>query len=294
MHTQTDGDVPRGLPGPAALFPAALGLGLYLLTLSVEVLLGASIRWLLVFIGAATIGIFLPIGQGAEQGAWLAAMAPLLCSAIALVLPGRGWLWRRRLGTRRPSEEEKRALEDAAALLGHPFVPGVRIIDQPLPLALTRGRNLIISRPLIELESLPAVLAHELGHLSSLDARLTEALARLRLWGDPFAPTDDEPADHAGGALLAVTRWTTCLAGGGSGELLLAPLWATYWRRREYAADAHAASLGMGEDLAQHLADIEQPLDFSRSCLPFNRAEHPPIALRIERLLATANGAVSE
>lgn len=55
---------------------------------------------------------------------------------------------------------------------------------------------------------------------------------------------------------------------------------------REYAADAYAASLGQGEDLARHLADFEQPLDFPRRRFPLDLAEHPPVALRIERLTA--------
>ena len=55
---------------------------------------------------------------------------------------------------------------------------------------------------------------------------------------------------------------------------------------REYAADAYAASLGQAEDLARYLSDNELPFDLPQPRLPFNRAEHPPVAMRIERLLA--------
>jgi len=66
---------------------------------------------------------------------------------------------------------------------------------------------------------------------------------------------------------------------------LLSPLWAAHWRSREYAADAYAASLGQAEDLARHLADFEQPFDVPQPGLLIKAASHPPIALRIERLL---------
>jgi Zn-dependent protease with chaperone function len=293
MHTQTDGDLPRGPTGLAVLLPAAAGLGLFLLTLSVEVLLGAGARWLLVFLGAATIGLIAPIGQSAELLAWFAAAVPLVWSALALIIPGGGWLWRRRLGARQPTADEEGAVLDAIEILGYAEPPLVQVVDQPLPVALTRGRTLVLSRTLIEIESVPAVLAHELGHLVSLDARLTEALARLRLWDDPLAPPDDE-IDPGASVLLGILRRTVRLAGGGSGERLLTPAWTAYWRAREYAADRFAAALGQGEDLAQHLGDFEQAFDFAESRLPFDRCGHPPVAHRVDRLLASSELAVSE
>ena len=302
MHTQAK-NAPEHRTGTASTFPAAAGLGLYLLTLSVEVLLGASSRWLLTYLGAATIGTLVPLGLSAEALAWASALAPLAWSALGLLWPGQERLWRRRVGARRPSAEEAAALADAFTMLeacGGPPPVVAWVLDTPLPAAAMRGRTLILSHALFESDSLPAVLAHELGHADSLDGRLTEALARLTICEDPLAPPTDASGgeaaadDEAGGVLWNTLRWTLRLACGGTGQRLLTPLWAGHWRAREYAADAYAASLGQGEDLARHLADYEQALDFARPSLPFNRSQHPPVAHRIERLRDVSFAAVSE
>jgi Zn-dependent protease with chaperone function len=303
MHTRTESNQLHRR-SRAISAGAASGLALYLLTLSGEAMLGAGVRWLLVYLGAATVGAIVPLGLSAEALAWIAAAAPLVYSTLGLARPSRGRLWCRRLGARRPSAEEAIALDDALALLrsvdsGLPGPGACYVLDDPLPGAAVRGHTLILSRGLLESESLAAVLAHELGHANSLDGRLTEALNRLQLWGDPLAPVRGEggvevgvgfDADPRGGLLWALLRWTMRLAGGSSGERLLGPLWAAHWRAREYAADAYAASLGQAEDLARHLADQEQPFDAPQPSVFFNRAEHPPVALRVERLGAIAEG----
>jgi hypothetical protein len=48
--------------GRAVFSGADSGLALYLLTISGEVMLGASVRWLLVYLGAATVGAGFPSG----------------------------------------------------------------------------------------------------------------------------------------------------------------------------------------------------------------------------------------
>lgn len=298
MHAQTE-SAQEHRAGPTAVLPAATGLGLYLLTLAAEALLGAGTRWLLAYLGATVVGAFAPLPLSAEQVALLAAFAPLVWSVSGLLSPGRGSVWRRRLGARRPSAEEEMAVADAIALLRStdPSLPGpaaIHVLDDPLPGAAVRGRALVLNRALIESESLAAVLAHELGHVLTLDGRLTEALNRLALWGDPLAPPQARGEggggaqpypDPAGGLLWGLMRWALRLAGGSFAQGLLNPLWAVYWRSREYAADAYAASLGQAEDLARHLADYEQPFDAPQPGLLFNSAQHPPVALRIERLL---------
>lgn len=297
MHTQAESDR-RVRRGPAPALSAATGVLLYLLTLLGEGMLGATTRWLLAWLGAATVGAIVPLGLSAEQLAWIAALGPLAWSLLALIAPGGGWLWRRRLGARRPSGEEAMAIEDAHAMLG--FVdaglpePSVFVLDDPLPAGASRGRAVLLSRGLLESDSAPAVYAHELAHLRSLDARLTEALERLEPWGDPLGPLEPQrgaevPAagrDRPRGFLLGCLRWALRLAGGGCAEALLHPLWAAYWRHREHAADAHAASLGQADDLARYLADHELPFDPPQRRLLLNRAEHPPVAHRIERLTA--------
>jgi Zn-dependent protease with chaperone function len=174
-----------------------------------------------------------------------------------------------------------------------PESPRYYVLDDPLPGAAVQGRTLILSRGLLESESLAAVLAHELGHVGSLDGRLTEALNRLALWNDPLAPVRPEPGgesllefgeDRRGGLLWGLLRWALRLAGGSFAQRLLSPLWAAHWRAREYVADAYACALGQAEDLARHLSDQEQAFDAPQPRLVFNQAEHPPVALRVERL----------
>ncbi len=297
MHTQTETSRTH-LPATASRLQTAAGLGLYLLTLTVEVLLGASVRWLLTSLGAATAGLIVPLGLSAETLAWVAAVAPLLHSALALIVPGSGWIWPRRLGARRPSAEESVALEGAFTLLcgadGDLERPAIWVLDDPLPGAAVRGGALVLNRGLIESESLPAVLAHELGHFNSLDGRLTEAVQRLMIWNDPLSPHQtrgggDRAAefdpDPRGGLLWNCLRWTLRFAGGGLGHRALARFWAVYWRSREHAADAYAASLGQAEDLARHLTDFEQAFDSPQPRVLLSSAEHPPVADRIDRLL---------
>jgi Zn-dependent protease with chaperone function len=299
MHTQTE-SAPEYRAGPASLAAAAAGLGLYCLTLSLEVLLGASVRWALVYLGAAIAGAIVPLGLSAELLAWIGAAAPLAYSVVALARPGQGRLWALRIGARRPSREEGEVLADALRLLDscaprHAAAEGVRIyvLDDPLPDAAVRGRALILSRRLLESEGLAAVLGHELGHAKSLDGRLTEALSRLVLWDDPLAPAERggeaewELRGKRGGLLWGLSRYALRFAGGGQAERLLGPLWAAHWRAREYAADAYAGSLAHGEDLARHLSDYEQVFDQPPVGL-LTRAEHPPVSLRIERINAAA------
>lgn len=297
MHTQTD-SVQEHPAGTAPTLSAAAGLGLYLLTLAAEAMLGASARWLLTYLGAATVGAIVSLGLSAEELAWISALAPLVYSTLGLVLPGQGRLWRARLGARRTSLGERDRLLTALELL-RAHLPRLNdkvryyVLDDPLPGAGVRGRALILTRGLIESESLAPVVAHELGHIHSFDGRLTEALQRLAVWPDPLGPSKHHgaprPSDEFSREPERSLPWSCLrlllrLAGGGVAEQVLSPLWSAYWRTREYAADAYAASLGQAEDLARHLEDFEQPFDAPRPGLIFNAAAHPPIALRIERL----------
>ena len=211
---------------------------------------------------------------------------------------GVGFVWTRRIGARRPSAEEAGLIDDAQRLLRavNPSLPEARavyLLDDPIPAGAARGRSVVLSRGLLETDSVAPVLAHELGHTGSLDGRLTEALDRLELWGEPAGPADPRTeaagqptGEQRGGLFASLIRLIARLAAGGCAARLLAPLWSAYWRGREYAADAYAASLGQGDDLARHLADIELALDFPHRRFPFDLAEHPPVALRIERLTA--------
>jgi Zn-dependent protease with chaperone function len=290
MPTSTD-----SAPAKRSGASSAAGLALYGLTLALELALGASTRWLLAYLGASALGAILPLGLTPEGCAWVAALAPVAFSLLGFLLPGRGVVWGRRLGIRRPSREEEASIGDALHFL-HSAAPAsagpaeFRVLDVPLPCAAVRGRVVVLSRPLVESDALAAVLAHELAHLRSLDGRLIEALDRLSLWDDPLSPAvtgrREQPApnpERRGGTAWATLRLLARLTGGSIARRALAPAWAAHWRAREYAADAYAACLGQAEDLADHLRDLHQPLDPPARGI-FNPREHPPVALRIERL----------
>jgi Zn-dependent protease with chaperone function len=298
MHTQTQNSSDRRYRRVSV--GELVGFVLYLLTISGEVMLGASTRWLLVYLGAAIVGAFVPLGLSAEVLAWVAALMPIAFSVAGLLRPGRGWVWGRRLGARRATTEEAASIDEALALLRRAD-PGLRwpaayyVLDVPSLATGVRGRILILTRRMVESPSLPAVLAHELGHVNTLDGRLTEALERLVLWGDPLGLPREEPGravqfdDGLLGALLwGCMRWSLRLAGGSCACGILAPLWTLHWRAREYAADAYAASLGQGGELARHLTDQELPFDSPQPGFFFGGAEHPPVALRLERLAGLA------
>jgi Zn-dependent protease with chaperone function len=298
MHTQTQNS--SGRRHRRVSVGELVGLVLYLLTISGEVMLGASARWLLAYLGAAIVGAFVPLGLSAEALALVAALTPIAFSVAGLLRPGRGWVWGRRLGARRPTTEEKASIDEALALL-RLADPGLRrpaayyVLDAPSLAAGVRGRTLILTRRMVESPSLSAVLAHELGHVNTLDGRLTEALERLVLWGDPLGLPRDEPGravefdDGLLGALLwGCMRWSLRLAGGSCARGLLTPFWTLHWRAREYAADSYAASLGQGGELARYLTDQELPFDSPQPGFFFAGAEHPPVALRLERLAGLA------
>ena len=281
--------------------PAVLmtpGLGLYAASLALE-LPGAFVRtWLVALLAA--LGLWLA-GAEVDPVAGIvgiaAGAAPLAWSLLALAWPGRGLWWRWRSGGREPSERERVAYEDALELLaderGAPPPRTPRrwfALDREDPEAAVRGDALMLSRGLLQRggTALPAVLAHELGHTGSIDGRLTEALNRLVLWGDPIGP---DPRVGRLGLVRLAARVVLWAAGGGLSLLLLGPLWAAHWRRREYAADARAQELGQGDDLARfldtHALFFDVPVPFPW----LSERAHPPVELRIDRLRAAQEAA---
>jgi Zn-dependent protease with chaperone function len=197
------------------------------------------------------------------------SVGPLALSLLALAgVPG-GALERFALGARRPSAREHDAITDALAQLpaGGRAPRRIYVIDAPDLNAFVIGDVLYLNRALIADLHLPAVLAHELAHLG-LDGRVTLALRRFLL-----------PLGRAPGVLT-----------GGLSCRLLGPAWLAWWRRREHRADAHAARLGLGHELAD-LLERTQLLD---TAAPFMRDRtHPYSELRVERLRAAAAGGAS-
>lgn len=283
----------------AVLMKQALGLLLYGTTLALEIPCALA-RWLLVYVVAFFADAVLRIELEATSLAFVAAAAVPVWSLLGVVFPGRGWVWRRQCGGRRPTAWESEAFDLALAGL-HDLDPAVRpprgwfVLDDPRPMAAVSGSALLVTRGLVESDDLACVLAHELGHLRSLDGRLTDALNRLAVfWGllatreRDAAPDEDSPPRRTG-LLPRLTRFLLWLASGDLVQRLAAPLWAPYWRSREYAADDYAASIGQGDDLARHLTEEQLFFDMPVPFLFANPANHPPVALRIERLSRSLN-----
>jgi Zn-dependent protease with chaperone function len=302
-YADPQGYRPDARTGQSPSFAQLPGVALYLVSLVLE-LPAAFARGLLAYVGVLIVGQFLALGLSAEAIAWGAAFAPLAWSVVAFAAPGRGRVWSRRLGARGPSRMERDAIDDSLRILGcgadqHASRPCVYVLDEPLASATVRGRALVVSRGLLGHEGLPAVLAHELGHLGSLDGALSEALNRLCLVPPPLAQPApaasaekqlaEEGGDFSAGFLRRALRLLLRLGAGGVGQRALAPLWAAHWRRREHAADAHAAALGQGEQLARYLAEEEMPFDVPVPHLLASPALHPPTALRVDRLLGEAS-----
>src|SRR4029077_19016346 len=151
---------------------------------------------------------------------------------LALLRPSKGRLWRRSSGARRPAASEQEAIDDALTLVGNGGPRqlediGVYVLDHPLPDAVVRGRALILCRGLVETEALGPVLAHELGHLHSLDGALTEAVDRFCLW-PPLL--DEEPLNEnqpRSGWIYRLALLTLRFTAGGLSQRLLAPFWAS-------------------------------------------------------------------
>jgi Zn-dependent protease with chaperone function len=247
------------------------------------------------------------------------ALIPTAWSMLAMLTPvGSAWWWRTRAGGRDPSTREQAAYQDAVELLqtysSRPLPLPARwfVLDIPQPDAAVCGNALMLSRGLLESEDLPAVLAHELGHLATTDGRLTAALNRLVVFSSPLGPTAeeereqprerrqrDEPEREARddaealwfGLLLVlrVLARIAVFAKGGLGLRVTGPILGRYWRQREYKADEYAASLGQADELADfleiHALIHDHPVPF----IWLSEHTHPPTELRIDRLRTAAH-----
>jgi Zn-dependent protease with chaperone function len=237
------------------------------------------------------------------------AVVPTLWSIFALITPlGGGWWWLNNMGGREPSERERTAYHDALQLLqaqsSLPLrLPGMWFVtDEPQPDAAVCGNTLMLSRGLLESEYLPAVLAHELGHLATSDGKLTAAINRLII--NPFPKTREKQQRERNPVILAdskllltitlfgsglwVVRWVVRFARGGFGLMLLVPFWGSYWREREYLADQYAASLGQAEELADFLEVHALMHDHPVPFIWLTEHTHPPTELRIDQLRKTS------
>lgn len=181
-------------------------LALYVLTAALEAPVIVA-RYAAIYVMAA-IALKATGSPSSDAGEWAKlAVLPTLWSAAALVsLAGGGWWWQQKLGGRRPSLREyaayRAAMETLQAATTIPLPQPKRwfVLDEGEPNAAVCGDTLMLTRCLLEGSYLPAALAHELGHMQGMDARLTAAVDRLVLGRSE--PTHAE-------VTWKLTRWAT-------------------------------------------------------------------------------------
>ncbi len=237
------------------------------------------------------------------------ALVPTAWAIFALVTPlGGGWWWSQNLGGREPSERERIAYRDAVELLLAHATGPVRlpslwfVVDIPQPDAAVCGETLMLSRGVLESDFLPAVLAHELGHLNTSDGKLTAAINRLIINPLPLRRQPKQPRDMPPmiipanqvllgitfiGALIWLLRRAVRFAKGGLALTILAPFWGSYWREREYIADEYAAALGQADELADFLEVHALIHDHPVPLIWLTEHTHPPTELRVDKLRKT-------
>jgi len=254
---------------PGWLLLYAITFALALLCGAVRATLASPLLWV----------VFKLLGEPtvlADDLALVLGYGPLALSLATLILPLGGWWWEQRSGGRSPSQRERLAFDDALATLRyaepdlrpprHWFVRDVHELN-----AAVYADTLMLTRGLLDSGYLEAVLAHELGHLGSSDARLTAALHRLTT----------PPRRHT-------RHWASTAASllvtGGLALWITRAAWGVYWRAREHRADQYAAQLGQSAGLARFLETNALDGDLPVPFIWLTATSHPPSEHRIERL----------
>jgi Zn-dependent protease with chaperone function len=293
--------------------PSIPTLALYAATLVAEVPVIFTRMLITLAVAAVVLLIKGESPAGAESLVEL-ALIPTCWAIFALITPfGGGRWWRANMGGREPSEREQAAYHDALQVLHANSVLPLRlpglwfVVDEPQPDAAVCGDTLMLSSGLLENEYLPAVLAHELGHLATSDGKLTAAINRLII--NPLPKTRENKRERRGnlvilggerllltitllGAAFWVARFVGRFARGGLGLRFLAPAWGSYWREREYTADHYAATLGQADELADFLEVHALMHDHPVPFIWLTEHTHPPTELRIDQLRKTSRASL--
>ena len=214
-------------------------------------------------------------------------------SGILLPLGAAKWLGDE-LGARRPTAVEAQAYEDAIDTLGVRDTNVKRpewlyVLDDNDLNACVIADTIIVNRELLNTGYCEAIVAHELGHLNSMDTRVSVAVNRLGAFARGSRALHrsyrETVAEGRGGCCLvgfAVLIVRAC--SGGLANDMMATAWASWWRLREYAADDFAATLGQAEHLANLLETHGLLYDTPIRRVWRTTHSHPPVALRIDRL----------
>ena len=218
----------------------------------------------------------------------IVGFAPLAVSLLAvicppLIAPIDGRWWEISTGGRTPEPDEQEAFEEAFAELqdADPTLRPPRhwfVAEDPTQNAAAYSSSLCVNRGLLESPYAAAVIAHEMGHLCTSDARVTSALNLLVI---KYMPTPD--ARPMWSYLFRAWVW---LATGQAVMRAMDNAWEMYWRSREHAADEYAIRLGQGPVLADMLTHTSLPYEHPIPNMRFSRISHPYTKPRIARLRA--------
>lgn len=224
-------------------------LGLFAVTLALEIPTMLARYAATLVVTAVTFKVTGSALVSARELAELAALGPVAWSVAALVNPaGSGWWLQQRLGAREPSKREYLALRDALEEIeatSPELLPRPKqwfVLDDRGCSASVCGDTLVLSRGLLESRHLPAVLAHELGHLRGIDARLTAAVNRL-VFERP-QPAEETPTE-TGALTSGPSPATTRPASAAELAAALAAELAAYRRGRLARLTASAARTAM-------------------------------------------------
>jgi Zn-dependent protease with chaperone function len=265
----------------------ATALGLYAVTLAGQ-LVAAFARLVLVYIPLALLGVITGWPIPANMIALILAFAPLAVSLLALlcpwvILPIDGRWWEISSGGRPPEADELDAFEEAITQL-QDVNPGLRVpkhwfvAEDPGHNAAAYAQTMCIDRGLLESPYTAGVIAHELGHLNTSDARLSSALNLLVV-----APIQTPALQPMWSLPFRGLAW---LASGQAVLIFMSNPWEMYWRSREFAADSYARELGQGSALAQSLEQGSLPHEQPILRMRFSRSTHPYTKPRIAQLRA--------
>ena len=272
---------------------AVWGYVLYALTLLLEIP-AIVVRFLVLWL-VATLVISLTskgasggsaITTAAEISMFIAVLPVLVSLATLLFLPsGGGWLTRREMQARKPSDREQQQVDQAFDLL----LPEGSKVKRPKKFyivpnlqenAAVIGTTLYINQGLLRSPFLVPLLAHDLGHLNTSDGRLIAASRRFVFPG-LFSLGQLIVRTEAAGCFSLIYGLVFLVMSGGLGLFLLGWFWRRYRGAREFNADQYAAVLGQAGPLVDYLEQYVY-LDI---LIPYIGDYHPPAEYRIDRLL---------
>ena len=253
---------------------------LYMTTIFVKALVAWLVRLPIVYFLLTTANWFVPVELNVPLLAAVIVFGPIAWSLATFAFPGGGWLWCRYIGAREPSKRETEAILQAFATIGEEDLAkslNIQVFPHPVLFAFARGRALVYSSAVIRSDYLVAATAHEVAHLKSSDAILTQALDRFVLWGDPLPVFE-------GMNFLTVRSMVLRMLSGRLVLQVLKPMWADYFREREREADEFVVRLGLGHQLAELIETWELPKEVPNPRIVFNMRDYLDPELRVEVL----------